>query len=112
MSTTTIAPTKSPLGRSSEDRYEALFRVSRAISAHRDPQKLISVLAGELRSVIDFRFLSILLYDEKNHSMRPYVLHNVDGELEEFALQNFSPEETLTWWVHQHQQALVVPRVD
>ena len=79
------------------DRYEALFRVSHAISAHRDPKKLFSVLAGELRNVIDFRFLSVLLYDEKTHTMRPYVLDNVVGELEEFALQGFTPEETMSW---------------
>ena len=94
------------------DRYEALFRVSHAISAHRDPKKLFSVLAGELRNVIDFRFLSVLLYDEKTHTMRPYVLDNVVGELEEFALQGFTPEETMSWWVYQHQQPLVVPVVN
>ena len=49
---------------SSDSRCEALFSVARAISAHRDPKKLFSVLAGELRNVFDFRFLSILLYDE------------------------------------------------
>jgi len=113
MTTASMIP---PLQRQPEsqlaDRYEALFRVSQAISAHRDPKKLFSVLAGELRHVIDFRFLSILLYDEKTHTMRPYVLDNVVGELEEFALQGFTPEETMSWWVHQHQQPLVVPFVN
>jgi formate hydrogenlyase transcriptional activator len=110
-SSTMSVPLTTPVERSMADRYQALFRVSQAISAHRDPKKLFSVLAGELRNVIDFKFLSILLYNEQRHSMSPYVLHNEGGELEEFELEDFKPEETLSWWVCQHQEPLTIPYV-
>ncbi len=46
------------------DRYEALFRVSQAISAHRDPRQLFSTLANELRQVVRFDFIGVAQYDE------------------------------------------------
>ncbi|HEY7532111.1 MAG TPA: hypothetical protein VH681_04920, partial [Nitrospiraceae bacterium] len=75
-------PLQTPSDLSSADRYEALFGVSQAIRAHRDPRKLFAVLANELRNVVDFNFLSVLLYDEKTHTMRPHVFETTAGVLE------------------------------
>jgi formate hydrogenlyase transcriptional activator len=105
-------PLQTPSDLSSADRYEALFGVSQAIRAHRDPRKLFAVLANELRNVVDFNFLSVLLYDEKTHTMRPHVFETTAGVLEDFLAREFAPEETMSWWVYQHQRALVVPFVD
>ena len=44
-------------------RYEALFRVSRTIGAHRDPAELFQSLARELRGVIEFDVLYCTQYD-------------------------------------------------
>jgi hypothetical protein len=47
-----------------EDRYEALFRVSQAIGAHREPKGLLSTLSVELRQMINFAFIGIAQYEE------------------------------------------------
>src|SRR5262249_51919839 len=90
-------------------RYEALFRVSQAIRTHRDPTELLCILAGELRVVVNFNWLAVGRSDEGNHQWRLDVLEATGAQVQ---LPQFAPEETLTWWVHQHQQPLVVPFVD
>src|SRR5882672_5244614 len=44
-------------------RYEALFRVSRTIGAHRDPAELFQSLVRELQGVIEFDVLYCTQYD-------------------------------------------------
>jgi formate hydrogenlyase transcriptional activator len=93
----------------STGRYEALFRVSQAISAHRDPKELFRVLASELHLVVKFNWLAVGCYDEGKHTVRIDVLEVTGMPVQ---LPEFAPEETMTWWVHQHQQPLVIPAVD
>jgi formate hydrogenlyase transcriptional activator len=112
ISSGTTFPLEMELARSSADRYEALFGVSRAIGAHRDHKRLFSVLADDLRSVIDFCLLSVLLYDEKTKTMQAYVSEGTHSALEDFVAQEFAPEETLAWWAYRHQRPLVIPCVD
>lgn len=89
-------------------RYEALFRVSQAISAHRDPKELFHVLAGELRRVIEFDYLNVVRYDEVANKMYWHVLDMADGGRVVHPPE-VEPEETLAFWVGQHQQPLVIP---
>ena len=60
-------------------RYEALSRASRAICAYRDPAKLFRVLADELRQVVRFDSLAVLLYDEASHKVRTPVRETING---------------------------------
>ena len=91
-------------------RYEALFRVSQAISAHRDPKDLFRVLAGALRLVLTFDYLSVVLYDEAANKTCWHVLDMADGRV--LSPPSFEPQQTLTWWVRERQQPLVIPFLD
>src|SRR5580698_8276854 len=92
-------------------RYEALSRASRAICAYRDPAQLFRVLADELRRVVRFDSLALLLYDEASHTVSVPVRQTVSGpELEIPA--GFPAEATITWWVYQHQTPVVIPSRD
>ncbi|HJX15541.1 MAG TPA: sigma 54-interacting transcriptional regulator [Candidatus Deferrimicrobiaceae bacterium] len=94
-----------------EERYEALVRLSKAISAHRDPKELFCVLASELRSLVSFDAIGVVLYDEAANRIRPPLLElcSRPGLL----LQpDIATEETMASWVYQHQQPLVVSFAD
>ncbi len=92
-------------------RYEALIRVSRAINVHRDPKELFRVLASELRSVVNFDYVALFLYDEAANKIQNPVLETIEGP--GFAIpSDFPPEETITWWVYQHQEPLLVSSRD
>jgi GAF domain-containing protein len=84
-------------------RYEALLRVSRAISVYRDPKELFRVLADELRCVVSFDFVALFLYDPAANKVHNPVLEAVKGR--GLALPaDFPAEETITWWVYHHQE--------
>jgi PAS domain S-box-containing protein len=90
-------------------RYEALLRVSQTLISIRSSEELFSILARELRSVMNFSYLGIAIYDEKAHEVRltSYSESGVPHQVPKLA-----PEETLTWWVYQHQQCLIIPSLD
>ena len=92
------------------DRYEALFRVSQAIGAHRDPRELFSTLADELRQVVRFDFIGVAQFDEAT-SRANWLLAQCDQAREE-PPSECSPEQTLTCWVYQQQEPLVIPFVE
>jgi hypothetical protein len=52
------------------ERYEALFRVSQTLISIRSSKELFSVLARELRAVVNFYVMGVGIYDEKAHEMR------------------------------------------
>ena len=90
-------------------RFEALFRVSQAIGAQRDPQGLFCVLARELRHVIRFDGIGVGQYDE--------VAKRVQWHVSERCTQPFEPEEkpgeeSLACWVYQNQKPLTIPDLD
>lgn len=92
-------------------RHEALFRVSRAINVYRDPRKLFRILANELRQVVDFDFLALFLYDEAANKVSTAVLETLEGP--EFIIpSDFPAEETITWWVYQHQEPVIISSCD
>jgi PAS domain S-box-containing protein len=108
-----VASSESPskLEPSLPARYEALSRASRAICAYRDPAELFRVLADELRQVVQFDSLALLLYDEASHKVNNPVRETINGP--EFAIPpDFPAEATITWWVYQHQQPVVIPSRD
>ena len=92
-------------------RYEALIRVSQAVSAYREPRKLFDVLVNELRRVIDFDGIGIAQYDETTDAIEWHVSIHCDEPnptLKDKCVQ----KETMTCWVFQNQRPLVIPFVD
>src|SRR6202040_3893127 len=92
-------------------RYEALIRVSQAVSAYREPRKLFEVLVNELRHVIAFDGIGIAQYDESTDAINWHVSIHCDEPnptLKDKCVQ----KETMTCWVFQNQRPLVVPFVD
>jgi PAS domain S-box-containing protein len=88
-------------------RYEALFRVSRAITAYRDPQELFRVLAKELHQVVKFDFVSVVLYHEESNTFEIPIFEA--ETLPKFVLpDDFPTEETVTSWVYHHQKPVVI----
>jgi formate hydrogenlyase transcriptional activator len=81
------------------------------LTAQRDPKALFRVLTSELRHVVAFDGICIVLYDEAAHKIHSYMLEimNQPGVV---LPSDLMPEETMTWWVYQHQQPLVIPYVD
>jgi formate hydrogenlyase transcriptional activator len=87
-------------------RYEALFRVSRTIGAHRDPAELFQSLVRELRSVVEFDVLYCTQYDPALERPAFCVLETPARRI---PFPEFDPEETLTAWVYEHQKPLIIP---
>jgi formate hydrogenlyase transcriptional activator len=92
----------------SADRYEALLRVSRTIAAHRDSAELFRTIANDLREVVVFDFLSVVLYDE-NTQARSLRVIETPGRSAETPPPDMPKEETIGWWVYQNQQQLAIP---
>src|SRR5437867_6915931 len=92
-------------------RYEALFRVSQALSVQRDPAELFRVLENELRRVVTSEHVSFFLYDEAANKTCPHELHLLNRAAVPVP-SDVAPEDTMTWWVYQHQEPLVIPFVD
>src|SRR6266478_10117596 len=90
-------------------RYEALLRVSQTLISIRSSEELFSLLARELRAVVNFYVMSVGIYDEKAHEVR---LASYGEPGDPLQVPKLVPEETLTWWVYQHQQPLIIPSLD
>ncbi|HUN61252.1 MAG TPA: sigma 54-interacting transcriptional regulator [Candidatus Sulfotelmatobacter sp.] len=97
-----------PWQESLSKRYEALFRVARAVAAHRDAKELFRVLASELRGAVDFDFVGLFLYDEATNTFENPVLETVNGSGGIFIPPDFPPEQTITWWIYHHQRPVVI----
>jgi formate hydrogenlyase transcriptional activator len=87
-------------------RYEALFRVSRTIGALRDPAELFESLARELRGVVEFDVLYCTQYDPAAEQASFRVLETPAGRI---LPPDLEPRETLTAWVYEHRQPLIIP---
>jgi formate hydrogenlyase transcriptional activator len=100
-----------PSEQSVEARYEALIRVSQAVSAYREPRKLFDALVDELRRVIEFDGIGIAQYDETTQAIEWHVsihCNEPNPVLKDKCVQ----KETMTCWVFQNQRPLVIPFVD
>src|ERR1700738_1958875 len=90
-------------------RYEALLRVSQNLISIRSSEELFSILARELRAVVNFYVMGVGIYDEKAHEMETTSYGEPGVPLQ---APRFGPEETFSWWVYQHQQPLIIPSLD
>jgi hypothetical protein len=76
-------------------RYEALLRVLQRLTAQRDPKALLRVLASELRHVVPFDGMAIVLYDEATsevHLQMVEIVHQPSVVLP----SDLPPEETMS----------------
>lgn len=88
-------------------RYEALFRVSRAISAYRDPTEMFRALGAELRNVVQFDGIGVVQYDDAGVPTKWHVDERCP-HAENCPSTTLPREETITWWVYQNQQPFVI----
>jgi len=88
-------------------RQEALFRVSQAIGVYRNPKELFRVLAKELRQVVSFDFVAIYLYDPATNKIENPLLEVMQGPAFQIP-PDFRAEETVTWWVYNHQEPVLI----
>ena len=89
-------------------RYDALIRVSEALRAYHDRDTLFRSLARELRPVVRFSFLGLGLYDEQTHTVSGTCSRPPANRCR----RQLSAEESVAYWVVQHQEPLVFPFVE
>ena len=105
------SPSASPSGYLLSERYEALIRVSQAIGAHRDPKDLFRAMTTELYRVVQFDGVTVAQYDEASNE----ILWNVcqvcpqEGPV---APPEIPADETITKWVFQSQQPLLISSLE
>jgi len=85
--------------------------VSSAITSHRTLEELFSDLAHRLHPIVDFNYLSVLLYDSARNVMRVHILES-DGPDSVRLGMEFSIAESPSGWVWANQQPLVVDDLD
>ena len=92
-------------------RYVTLFRVSQILAAYREPKELFRVLASELRQVVPFDYIKVVLCGEAVKETWRSLLEVLSRPLT-VPVPEFAAEETTIWWVYQNQQTLVIPFVE
>src|SRR4051812_23001479 len=93
------------------DRYHALLAVSGAIVSHRDLSALFHDLAGRLRQVARFDYLSLVLHEDASDTMRLHVLEAAEPIPSPFVLV-LRPGEDPAGLVWQTQRPLITSGVD
>jgi formate hydrogenlyase transcriptional activator len=81
------------------ERYGALFRITEALSACREPEELARVLAGELRELINFDHLDVLIFKENSSEIEWH-----GWGTEPVAFPSLPVEETSSWHVYNTQE--------
>src|SRR5262245_9579510 len=91
-----------------DDRYQALLAVSAAIVARRDLCALFHDLAGRLRQVVRFDYLTLVLHEAATNTMRMHVLEPPEPKAAAIVLP---PEDDPAGLVWQTQQALITSTI-
>jgi formate hydrogenlyase transcriptional activator len=86
-------------------RYESLIRLAEAIRTHQHAHDLFQVLVRELAKVVPFD--AVAQYDDDLNKVNWYLGEHCTPA----AKPSLAKEDTIAWWVQQHQQALVIPSV-
>ncbi len=93
------------------ERYEALIRVSQAIGAHRDLKDLFSAMATELHRVVQFDGIVVAQYGEASNEIL-WTACEVCSQQGTVSPPDIPADETITKWVYQRQEPLVIPSLD
>ena len=92
-------------------RYEALIRVSQAIGAHREPKDLFRAMATELHRVVQFDGIVVAQYDEASNEIL-WSACEVCSQQGPVSPPDIPADETITKWVYERQEPLVIPSLD
>ena len=92
-------------------RYVALLEVAPAIASHRTLEGLFTDLAHRLHPIIEFNYLSVLLYDSARDVMRVDILDSHGPDTVRPRME-FSMDESLSAWVWHNQQPQVLEDLD
>jgi formate hydrogenlyase transcriptional activator len=85
-------------------RYESLIRLAEAIRSHRDQKDLFQLLADELRQVVQFDAMA-----QCNPAGNKVNWHFSEAYgSEDCRVSDIPREETVAWWVHRTQEAVVL----
>ncbi|PYR38444.1 MAG: Fis family transcriptional regulator, partial [Acidobacteria bacterium] len=90
-------------------RYDSLIRVAEAIRSRPHGRELFELLACELRRVVPFD--AIAQYDDRPSKVNWHICPSAQLAVDATSahpLADLVTEETLAWWVHQHQENVVV----
>jgi GAF domain-containing protein len=97
-----VMSTGSQLGLGTDtQRYEALFRISKALSACGEPEELARILAEQLFKLISFDHIDILVFKETSDEIEWHVWGK--GPI---AFPDLPIEETPIWHVYRTQEPL------
>jgi len=92
---------------SSEDRYEALFRVTKAIAECADSDHMADTFTRRLREVIALDYLQFVGFDPETGTPACHLLEG-NGQRSHYSSLPGSLEEGPIAWVHEHQEPLVI----
>jgi formate hydrogenlyase transcriptional activator len=92
------------------ERHRILLAVSEAIISHRDLETLFHELAGRIRQVVHFDYLSVVLHEGATNTMRLHVLEPRDLVGPDFVIV-LPPEDDPAGLVWKTQQPLVASRL-
>jgi formate hydrogenlyase transcriptional activator len=87
-------------------RYESLIRLAAAVRSNHDGRELFELLARELRRVVPFD--AIAQYDDRPSKVNWHVCAEMPQPSTTTPLGDLATEETLAWWVHEHQEIVVI----
>src|SRR6476620_6234746 len=96
---------------STDDPHRVLLAVSEAIVAHRDLRALFHELAGRLQHVVHFDFVSLVLHEPADNTMRLHVLETSET-VPPGTVIVLSVEEDPAGVVWKTQQPLIVSSED
>src|SRR5262245_46138238 len=104
-----------PAGPAQAARYESLIRLADAVRSQRAPDDLFGLLVDGLRRVVPFD--AIAQFDETSTKVNWHhergVRTSLGGEPTDDVcpLQGVEKSASVAWWVHEHQEPLVIPVV-
>ena len=82
-------------------RYEALLRISEALSTCREPEEVSRVLADQLRELVTLDFLDVIVFKENSDEIEWHVVSEL-----QILYADLPIEETASWHVYHTQEAL------
>jgi PAS domain S-box-containing protein len=85
-----------------ERRYEAVLRLSEALSQCRDPEDLTAILSGELREFLSFMQFYIVVYKENSDEVEWAVVGREKSLIAAYA--NVRVQERPSWQVYKTQE--------
>ncbi|HEY7309164.1 MAG TPA: sigma 54-interacting transcriptional regulator [Gemmataceae bacterium] len=90
-----------------EERYEALLEALESLTRHDDLTKLFHELAQRLRKVVEFDFISVMLYDPAEDVIRLNILESEKPMSIDIG-PTLSPSASPGGWVWQSQEPIII----